>query len=244
MRRSSSIPRCALASALAGLLLCAGCGGKTWQTAQPVTPTTYERVGAPVERTIGKLRRLAVLPVKMDVTLPLFGGAFSEPRTRDAEARLAATWAGRTTAFLSGTKGYEIVPLEALGAGEAALSALADWAPDAEEDATAPPDTAAAVASLARRLGVDGFVAVRGLQRAPNASLVLTILTASLTWPLIALENREAYRAAVVEAATGRVVWRARVWHASPFLGGAARRLNPEDLFGRIEHAVPIVLTE
>jgi hypothetical protein len=233
-----------VAALAAMLVLCAACGGKTWHTTQPVTPTTYGRLDAPIERSVGKLRRLALLPVKVDVTLPLFGGAFSEKRTRAAEEQLAQGWRWGSELFLTGAKGYEVVRVEDLGEELAVLDALAVWAAAAEADQMAPPETARAAAAAGQRLSVDGFLIIRGLERAPNVTTILTILTASLTWPLILLENRQEYRAVIVEAATGRIVWRANVWQSSISMDNPRPKLMPEALFRDIEHAVPKVLAE
>ena len=182
----------------------------------------------------------------MNVTLPLFdGGAFSKKRTAAVEAHLARLWARRSADFLSAAKGYDVVPLEDIGDDRPVLDALTAWSADGHRDEIPPPETAQSVAALAERLSIDGFLVIHGLQRSPNVTTVLTILTASLTWPLIAVESRQAYEAAIVEAATGRIVWRANVWRASPLLGDPhVVKLEPKDLFDGIEHAVPAVLIQ
>ena len=231
----------AVAMLLVGLL-CTACGGKTWHTTTPTTPTTYDRIDAPIERSVGKLRRLALVPVKIDATLELFHGAFSKARTQAAEADRGRAWAWGTEAYLASAKGYEIVRLDDMSEDAAALATLTAWAEDGRADQTPPADTASAIAEMARRLSVDGFVVVRGVERAPRLTPILMILTASLSWPLIAVENRQNYHADVIEAASGRIVWRANLWKASPVLQYVP--FGPADLFRDIEHAVPSVLAQ
>ena len=233
------------AAVAAVVLFASACGGKTWHTTGPVTPTTYHGIDAPIERSVGKLRRLALLPVKVDVTLALFKGAFSKERTRAVAESLAATWGTGSAGYLSAAKGYEVIRLEGHGEDHAALASLAAWAMDAGRDQTPPPELAQATAALARRLSVDGFLVVRGLQRSPNVTSVLALLTASLSWALIPLESRQEYRGVIVEGASGRLVWRANVWQASIEIGDAHERFRiaPARLFENIEHAVPAALT-
>jgi hypothetical protein len=209
-----------------------------------VTPTTYQRVDAPIERSAGKLRRLALLPVKVDVTLPIFGGLFSKDRTRAVEAQLAKIWSVRSAMLLSEDKGYDIVPVEDDGSSPAEFAALAAWAMGSGTDERPGPELARFAAAQAHRLQVDGFVVIRGLRRSPTVTTVLTLLTASLAWPLIPFESREEFRGVIVEAATGRVVWRANAWHAFFKIDEPPPPVAPQELFGSLEHALPNAVTE
>jgi hypothetical protein len=240
----------------AAALLLAGCGGRVWQAPEPMTPVSYQHIDQRVDRSVGRLRRLALPPVHVDVTLPLFDGAFSKTRSAAAGAAVARIWGSETARVLE-VKGYEVVQLDLyedmaeakLGVSweqaVAHLDELATWARTSADGEPPPERVTAALTAVVRRLGVDGLVIVQGSRRAANVSTVLTILTASATWPLMFAEGRETFRADIFEVATGRIVWRGTAWHHLGTPGGQSVPLvTPTQVFEMLEPAIPKVLTE
>ncbi len=164
------------------LAVLAGCASE-WQTREPVQPTTY---AAPVYRaaaSVGRLGRLAVLPVDLHVeTTAESGDMITAERERQRLARALQT---QVSAYLIEQKGYDARTVE-----------------------TAIADADAARHDAGVGLNVDGIVVVeRWIKPAwSTAKAILNVFTLNI--PLFRAMNAPNLRISIYETASGRLVWR------------------------------------
>jgi hypothetical protein len=232
--------------ALMVLALGSGCSAKVTQTREKVTPTSYNDYQSNVKRSVGLLRRLLVLP-------PQYTYIHNWKRRPEMEASQSTLMREGATGFLRDWKGYEIIPypeIQDTGGKEAppaqsqpdpGLKTFYEWAENSEVDAPPPAEVKNLVSDLSRRFGADGVLVLQGFQRPPSTwTAVSTILTASLTWPLLFIEMKGKLRANIYEASSGRIVWRSRMglFDASKPI----RREEIERLLGSLENAAPAAL--
>lgn len=236
-----------LAAILLWSALAWGCASASvTHCAEDVVASTYTVIeGARLERTVGKLRRLAVLPVQLEVS------------PRDPRWCLAPCgWEGLAPVIeseavdcLSGKRGYEVLGPGALGGAvpggfsREELEALARLLAAAAAGGTgASPDEAAQrVCDLGRQARLDGVVVVQG--RATSLCLadwVAGCASFTLTFPISFLRIGVSLRADIFEAATGRHVWTAKLRRG--WAPDAANHYGLE-LFDLIEPALPRVFT-
>lgn len=202
-----------LALLLACALLGVSCAEHLWSTPREVVPRSYQRALPGTLRSIGRLRRL-VLPV------PRCEIVRDRKRLGSEEHALAVTLRDLALAELRDARGYDVVlPEVLLGAEERSdpseeeLASLVDraarWAHGSPDGASPPEDVVAAVRRLAGAWNADGLLLLQVHQRyASTWNVVLVVLTASLSWPLLLLEARSEARADLFEAASGEIVWR------------------------------------
>ncbi len=240
------------------LVLCSACSSRVWQYRGDITPTSYQRIDGRIERSVGKLRRLAVAPIRFQNVLDIWEGWPTEPRKVEQQAEVTGRVMSATLSWLS-ARGYEAAPLdlhevlylEKLGLTPERvteqLDTLVAWMRSSDDGAQPPESTAEIVRRLGRPLNVDGIVVVEGIRRPPNITATLAVLTASLSWPLVFFEGKVEMRADIYEVATGKVVWRGKArefYGASVFKSQGLVGSVPARLFGELEHAVPRVLVE
>jgi hypothetical protein len=203
---------------LPGICLCAALTACTpWQSSAPVTAVSYQTSREQLQRTVGKLRRLAALQVRI-VPRVCAGGT-------DGVGRLTAL---DPTArdLLAQRKGYELIepdgalPLAGVGDPQEATSAalVADLL--AAKDAAQPvgPALAAWLGRLRERERVDGLLVLKQevscLKSSPMTRGLLALGTFGITEALgLAVGGMDAptdeYLDVVVfETASSRMVWR------------------------------------
>lgn len=246
-----------LALGLAGVL--AGCA--PWQSGAPVQAVSYQTSREQLPRTVGKLRRLAVLQMRV---VPRGCAGSTEGLGRPTALEPAAR------ELLAQRRGYELIEPDAAhplaGIGDPADAATVALAADlmAARDPAQPPGTALAawLARLRQDGRVDGLLVLRleqaCLQSSPatRGLLALFSLGVSEVVGLDATQPIEEYlEAAVFETASARMVWRnvygrleQQLVKPPPAPGGAGRveAVRPwavVHLLEGIEPAVPRLLT-
>jgi hypothetical protein len=205
----------------------AGCA--PWQTSEPVTPASYKISSARISRTVGKLRRLAVLRVDQAPPKACRQGF-------DCAASLGSDDPKGFVGTIITNKGYEVIVLDE--------ARYADWLrPPSRDglavelfahlhepgDGSAGPRTRALLEQLREEDRVDGLLVV-------GAEYFL--------------EAYPVYRVLVFETTSARAVWR-NEWNSTNQLAdhfknmGApqAGLLPVESLLEPLEPAVPKVLT-
>ncbi|MGA8049542.1 MAG: hypothetical protein WCA09_05135 [Burkholderiales bacterium] len=213
-----------------------------------ITPLTYAIAeGAPV-RTIGLLRRLAILPVKLE-THPS-----PPPECADTcdFGGLRHAIAEGVPRFLRDYRGYEVIvlPDELPAAAEFTRSAVADITATLRQtrDRSARPADAA-VAMHLRELGaalnVDGFVLVSAERSIPTDAEFLGIGLLTLTFGMY-FTGHTALDVQIYEAATGRLVWRSSLRTQGDALWGDSDMLPSPikivvQVLDSIEPAMPAV---
>lgn len=227
--------------AIAGAL--AACTSKgAWQADKDIAPITYETPASDLNRTIGKLRKLAILP-----------GAFTV--TRDGEPQgaefLRASFVSSTARFLEGERGYTVLVLtsdtiEKLDDAELSglLKDCSIRLASPEEDSRAGPLDPCA-SQIGRRLDVDGVVVVSGSRVSDRQwRFMATLLTASLAWPLLMSQEKIEASATLFEVSSGDPVWRRRFSKSAAEDSGVSADLAVGFLFEGLEHALPEALTQ
>jgi hypothetical protein len=227
-----------LLAAGAFALLAAACAGDgVDRAARDVRPLSHRPLASGLERSVGLLRRLVLLPVRLDFS-PQDPGWCMDPC--DAEA-LRAGIAESVRHELGDRRGYELAPLEPSGALDADVAALASFAAE-RPDAAPPSALAARVRELASAAHADGVVIVHG--RATTLTWLdgaAWLATFSLAIPVSMARIGTRLEADVFEAASGRLVWASRIrsWGAP----GTERTPLARSLFDPIEPALPAVLS-
>jgi hypothetical protein len=210
----------------------------------PVTYTVLE--GTRMERSVGKLRRLAVLPVQLKVT----------PKSHKW-CLVKCGWGGLDNSIemeaincLRDKRGYEVISLDS-PANESAVSftpeELSRFAKTLADNARAGnPDqpqeeVVTLVKELSGRAGLDGIVVIQG--KATSMSLIdwaAGYASFSLSLPLSFVRIGVSLRADVFETATGRNVWTCTLY------GGGEPSADEHYgmvLLDPIEPAIPRALT-
>ncbi|MEN9315148.1 MAG: hypothetical protein RIS35_1541 [Pseudomonadota bacterium] len=243
-------------------VLTAGCV-QSWTTEQPVTPSTYGASLARIPRTVGMLRRLAVLPISQD--LP----AICREGTDDRPAISAPGGiAGDLVRRIRDEKGYEVLPLDAAlyrawlesPENQPFLEEITRWSVSTGEGARVGALTGELLSRLAEGKAFDGLLILHVRRRCQMASDTLRGLRGVMTlglnemWPdADMLTPYLEYRASILEAASGRPVWRGLVRlmprpTQAPHAGAPAASypmLYPtvDKLFEGLEPAIPKLLT-
>ncbi len=222
-------------------LFCFACSPKVWQDSREITPISYRVSELQSGKSVGKLRRLAILPIVFDWNYNIVEGRPSEVDENLYKRALLY----RAKYILRGQKGYEVIEpeiyedvyAEKLGISEDEMgdinNGLTAWAKTSENGALPPESIRSMVSKLGRSLNADGLLVIQGHSHFCNAGFVMTVLTASLAFPVLMICNDYELRADVFEVASGRIVWR-NVIH-----GLDERDLVIESLFFSIEEATP-----
>jgi hypothetical protein len=227
-----------------------GCASTNVVVSSPtVTAITHRPEDQSLQRSVGLLRRLAILPLQLDVT----------PQNPERCA-LPCNWGAwrsglvyNSVDYLSTRRGYEVVTLDPhvavdLTDGELQerVSRLATFASRRSTDPP-PEELADMVRDLGTRAGVDGIVILHGNTTTLTRMEVVAAFPLALSgYGLLAAIPVEMARlgtkleADIFEVATGRLVW-ASVFsaHGKPSVPSAAVAA----LFDPIEPALPAVLT-
>ncbi len=241
-------------SALMILLLSffSACAPKVWQTSSNVSPSSYAVLQTPaIERSVGKLRRLVLLPVKHEMKQIL---SKREPEQKNYKVFTGAI-ASSVRELLVNTKGYDVVPMDlyedmlpeklylSREQVQTRTALLLKWAASSADGEDPPRDVSNAVSALGRPLNADGLLIIQGYSKDNTAMAVLTILTASLTWPLLLASNDFAVRADIYEVSTGKIVWRAS-WKDIDDMWALPSDVITRRLFGSLEPAIPKAITK
>jgi hypothetical protein len=223
-----------------------GCSPKTTQTQEKVTPSSYNDYQSSVNRSVGLLRRLLVLPAQYTV-IHIWN------RTPEIDAPKSTLMLEGATVFLRDWKGYEIIQYpetQNKGGTEAppaqsqpdpGLKLLYEWTENSEVDSPPPAEVKNLVSDLSRRFGADGVLVLQGFHKAANPLLITSaILTVGLAMPIALMDAKWYEKANIYEASSGRIVWRCRLnllSKNSPF-----DRRDVERLLGSLENAAPAAL--
>ena len=205
--------------ALAAFLVLAvnpACSPKVTESRSQITPSSYEAYQSRVPRSVGLLRRLVILP-------PHYVYMHNGKRQPEKEAPYRARIMTEASAFLRDWKGYDVIPYpenqtpgrieipQVMGQADPALPSLFNWLEHYNLNATVPPEVKTLIADLHRRFGADGVLVFRGFRRPFSTwNFATCLLTASLTWPLLFLEEKDELQIYLFESATGDVVWSCR----------------------------------
>jgi hypothetical protein len=233
------------------LFLCSlvlGCtSASVSRNSKEVMPVTYTALeDARIERSVGKLRRLAVLPVQLEVS------------PKDPKLCLEKCgWAGLDGAIeveaircLGEKRGYEVTSADSLVSESTAsftseelskfAKALADKARESDSDRS-PEEVVTLVKEIGSRAGLDGIVVIQGEATSLSViDFVVMYASFSLSTPLSFMRIGVSLRADVFEVATGR-----NVWTSTLSSGGepSAREHYGTVLLDPIEPAIPRVFT-
>jgi hypothetical protein len=240
-----------LVAALA-CVLPAGC--TTWQTDQPVSPTSYETSRGRIERTVGKLRRLVAVAITQQAPKVCAGG----------DGTAALDYAGKWQAaerYLVEEKGYDIVHLDRIGGedapaldDEAFVRELVGWSAGSPAQAVPGPLTLDLLARLKASGAADGLLVFHDqstcLMADRDNRLAMDLLTLGfnelITDPFM-LAVHSVYHVAIVETASQRPVWRRKLdmyWQESADKFAYPRpKATMAVLFEELEPAIPRLLT-
>lgn len=169
--------------ALGALMLATGCASD-WRTREPVTPISYAAEVARAPHSVGRLARLAVLPVTLHIEVD--ESTRSQPDWPARREDIARALQGDIARYLSEHKGYEVVIVDQ-------AVAVAD---------------AAGVRAAGRRLGVDGLVATERWITRPWSTAKAVANIFLLDIPLFMALAADNLRIDIHETASGRLVWR------------------------------------
>jgi hypothetical protein len=222
------------ALALLALLFGACATTETTQQGRDAEPITYRAAPDALGRSVGKLRRLLVLPVQLDAS-PEAASCF-EPCDPGA---LAQAVLAHSVRYLADWKDYEVA--EAGAARQAKAAELHERLK--HSDAAAQAQAAAMAREVGMAEQVDGVVLVTGtvryLSRADAASWYYTFAL-SIAPTVARLGVR--LEARIFASATGELVWASRLRvRGEP---GSFAADYGEGLFSPIERALPGVMVE
>jgi hypothetical protein len=247
------------------LLFSAGCSSSyVWEETREITPITYSAWKEPVDRNVGRLIRVGLLPITFDFELQstLFAGVSDRQAIENRFIEGLSVW---TKNILEERKGYEVVALDTMietlsrapdvnepDVHETAIArhmdVLAAWAKDSADGAEPRDRVISSVTALGGLLESDALLLISGWGRTQSDELIaLVVLTASLAWPLLLAEEKVSLQADIYEVATGRIVWRSRVFDKEP-IGEPEHDLHflllIQQLLDPLEPALPRVFTE
>jgi hypothetical protein len=253
-----------LAALAAWATLVIGCASTNVIVSSPtVTPITHRPDDGSVQRSVGLLRRLAVLPLQLDVT-PQNPKRCAGPCDWE---ELRSGLAHNVVDYLATWRGYEVVTLDPLvpsrlavdltvGELEERVGRLTTFADQRSSD---PPseELAEMVRDLGTRTGVDGIVILHGKTTTLSWMEVAAAFPLALSgYGLLAAIPVEMARlgtrleADIFEVATGRLVWTSVFSAGVDPLSSKPGRPTAFDanaivtkLFDPIEPALPAALT-
>jgi hypothetical protein len=185
------------------------------QTEEPITPLTFEAPEYRSANSIGNLRRLALMPIK----LHSYKGKYDSEKD---QLIAALSYEDRCANFLASDKGYEIVVLRDLDRNcRNGLSKNVECICSQElyqkwQKATAKKKTVPIIQEIGRALNVDGVLVVwkkerrfkldpmsRGWKATSEAILNLALLNTPLVYNIVTPD----IGGMIYETATGRLVW-------------------------------------
>lgn len=224
------------------------CSSTTVTTKSDVTPITYKGIDGNLERSVGKLRRLAILPLQVKVS-PEDQRLCIDPCDWDL---LLKNIAKDSYDYLQEKRGYEVISLDprvsppdiegiSSDQSEKIAKVIIQHAASLTEEANSQPEIETLIRDFGKRLKVDGIVVIKGsatdLTLIDGASWYLTF---ALSIPISMARIGLRLEARIYETTTGKFVWGCKIYRGgSPF----ASSFSGSDLFGTIEPAVPEVMT-
>jgi hypothetical protein len=223
--------RIAAATLISGLALTLAACTSTWQSKKPVEATTYVAPTDRIERTVGRLHRLVLLPVDFHTTDCHVASDAAEGATLEAS----------TAELLTDWKGYEVVIAkpEDLTETSALAATLGQWQEDSAGKRDQPPaEAAATMAALAAAYRTDGVLVLRAhIKCLSTLDIVAYFMIVGMpNWAhTLSAEN---VSAGIYEARNQRLVW-LKYQHFD--INEEVTRW-PESLFDVLENAVPVAL--
>lgn len=215
-----------------------------WQTDRPVTPITYHVPAYRAERSVGNLRRLVILPVRVRRV-----GAFAIVTYFE---RMDAGLTFESASYLSERKGYEVVPV---------IDVAGVWRPEvvltdefgsvgalksAWEQAHTEIEIEDAVKKIGRALKADGVVSIWLEELDQGFSVTDAVLIPLAVFPLFLTPGfygalHVGAEAVVYEVLSGQAVWRNQFSGATV---GVHRKKNliVTKFFEDLENAIPAQL--
>jgi hypothetical protein len=235
------------AFACVAVILLHGCASE-WRTEGPAKPITYQVPAYRAERSVGNLRRLAILPPQMKRV-----GHFSIPVAQEDKAsRPSGQSLSRDAAtFLATEKGYEtILVTDAEGAWRPQLLVHSEFGSVQElaatwEVARTDSEVEAAVRRIGQAYGADGVVALwteyMAAEEDESESVTQGLLNIFLVnIPLFYSMSHSYAGATIFETATGRPVWKVELAGPdSPALSRPGKVVPAVRLFENLENAIP-----
>jgi hypothetical protein len=227
-------------------VLLTGCASE-WRADRPAKPITYEVPAYRAERSVGNLRRLAILPARMKPV-----GYFAIPTAEpERESRPSGMWLSRGAAtYLASAKGYETVLVaddqgvwrpEALVRAEfgSVRELAAAW-----DAARTEQEVEAVVQRIGRALGVDGVVVLWSVYSAVDKNDaqgvgwgLLNILLLNI--PLFYAIGHPYAGATIYEAASGKPAWKIELSGMQSPASGSGTEVSASQLFENLENAIP-----
>lgn len=229
-------------------------GCAAWQTAETVTPISYSVSRERIPRTIGKLRRLALIPLYQPAP-KICNGSGNGPALAPDQ-----WYVGPALTSLQ-DKGYEIVLLkEIIDAhtrnqllNPSFLESIGKWS--IQTQGPLDPSLGNAISSFGKQNNFDGLLILQMEETCPFANqafrTLLGISTLGLSEflpnPSLQQIHYEIW-ATIIEVSGARPVWRSHVlpelidwWQDGPF--ATERRSATDSLFEDLEAAIPKILT-
>lgn len=226
----------------------------TFHTSSPVVPSSYRESFETLPRTVGKLRRLVLVPLIEPAP------AICPVKNPQAFTERAALMVKNSQAYLVEHKGYEILPWEDRVRPEGSMiereelpraREIVEWGIQAKVDESPPATLKQQIEHLSALYGADGVLVLHLRQTCIAANPGQRRLFAVLTLGMSEILERDALAvlqeqamAAVIERHSGRKVWHNDLEWAKAMQGLKHGRLSEiELLFKPLETAVPKVLT-
>ncbi|HEY5672162.1 MAG TPA: hypothetical protein VIR78_00485 [Malonomonas sp.] len=227
---------------LSGILLLAiffgttGCSSQ-WTAKSSPQARTYSAPTDQIERTVGKLRRLLLLPVIIQTK--------DCPKT-PTDDQLSKTLQAAVGPYLANWKGYEVVEWEDTDQLEPQLLLRLGDGQTKKGKENFPLETERkALMALVAEAQIDGILVIKGDLKCLNAIDVL------LYFMIVGMPNwahkisGKNLSAGIYSAHDGRLVWLSYIHVLPPAVGGgSASAYWANSLFREIENAVPEVLLE
>lgn len=214
-----------------------GCS-TTWQTATPPEAKTYIATQDQLSRSVGKLRRLLILPAAV--------------KTKDcpgnpSDNELSDILYKATGRYLCDWKGYEVLFQNTKSEENLKqfVTRLGEWQEGDVGDGFPSQTDCITLKKIANEAQVDGIVIIHG------KIYCLNVIDITLYFMIIGMPNwgrklfDENLSAGIYEAKHGRLIWKHHINVLHPSVGGGT---DPSTwatrLFSNIENAIPAVLSE
>lgn len=221
------------------LLALLGCTYR-WQSDDPVSPITYKDASLRKASSVGKLRRLALMPIELK---PYRGQYPSSKQKQDA----AVHYQDICAAYLTKEKGYEVIVLrgyrnESTVPDKGQLNDLEiekayhKWSNTDNEKYAA-----SMIKDIGRTLNVDGILVIKVKESKPWGAIEGLMNIALMNLPLYYEMVAPDIGAWIYETSSGRLVWRKK----QAVMSEEKKSGSDNDLiflFKDMENAVPVQL--